>query len=347
MLCLLMVWEGASGETREAISRVLEIAGEELKAEQRPLRILKVQQLLSLALPVRGPGLEVAIANSLWCSDQLKVQAAYLAEVNKNYAAEVFSIPMAEPQSLEQINSYVAQKTVGKIPQILHSVDPLLVLLVVNAIYFKALGHQPFERRLTRMERFTAAGKDTIEVPLMHQHNEYSYYEERSFQAVRLTYQVGRVGMYVFLPAKDSSLPEFLQTATSAVWDRWLRSFRDTEGTLALPRFKVDYDVRLGPILADLGMGEAFLQETARFDHIAPPPPYLWLGEVIHRAVVEVNEEGTEAAAVTAMEMLNLDAISQPPPPPFTMIVDRPFFFAIRDDLSRTTLFMGAVNNPV
>jgi serine protease inhibitor len=227
MLCLLMVWEGASGETREAMSRVLEITGEELEAEQRPLLILKVQQLLSLALAIRGPGLEVAIANSLWCSDQLKVQAAYMAEVNKNYAAEVFSIPMAEPQSLEQINAYVAQKTLGKIPQILHSVDPLLLLLVVNAIYFKALWHEPFERRLTRMERFTAAGKDTIEVPLMHQHSEYSYYEERSFQAVRLTYQVGRVGMYVFL------------------------------------------------------------------------------------------------------------------------IVDRPFFFAIRDDLSRTTLFMGAVNNPV
>lgn len=345
MLCLLMVWEGASGETREAMSRVLEVAGEDLEAAQRPLRILKVRQLLSSALAISDPGLELAIANSLWCDNQLRVQSAFLSEVQKKYAAEIFSVSMAKSESVARINSWVAEKTRGKIRQILDSLDSLAPLVAVNAIYFKGLWQEPFEKRLTRMEPFLAAGKQTVQVPLMHQDDEYPYYEERSFQAVRLSYRGERVGMYVFLPAKDSSLPDFLHTATPALWDRWLRSFRDAKGTVALPRFKFEYGVVLEPILADLGMGEAFRPQTAGFDHIAPPPPPLWLSDVIHRAVVEVNEEGTAATAVTALSVgaaLN----RPPPPPPFTMIVDRPFFFAIRDDRSGTVLFMGAVNNP-
>jgi serine protease inhibitor len=172
-LCLLMVWEGASEDTREAMSHVLEIAGEELEPAQRPLRIMKVRQLLSSALAMHGAGLELAIANSLWCSDQLTVQPAFLAEVKKNYAAEAFSIPMANPRSVVQINSYVAQKTADKIPNILDSLDPLLLLLVVNAVYFKGLWQEPFEKRLTRMDRFQAAGKGTIQVPLMRRHDEF------------------------------------------------------------------------------------------------------------------------------------------------------------------------------
>jgi serine protease inhibitor len=150
--------------------------------------------------------------------------------------------------------------------------------------------------------------------------------------------------MYVFLPTKDFDLPDFLDTVTPAPWDRWLLSFRNREGTVVLPPFKFEYSVGLEPILANLGMGEAFRPGNALFDNIVAPPPPLWLGRVIHRAVVEVNEEGTEAAAVSFIETLGASAIPQRR---FTMIVDRPFFFAIRDDQSRTLLFMGVVNNPV
>ena len=152
--------------------------------------------------------------------------------------------------------------------------------------------------------------------------------------------------MYIFLPANRSALPDFLDTVTPVLWDRWLASFRHRVGTVALPRFKFEYGVGLRPTLADLGMGEAFRAGEARFDNIATPPPPLWLGGVIHRSVVEVNEEGTEAAAFTRFLTLGAAPIHQTPPVPFTMIVDRPFFVAIRDDRSRTILFMGAVNNP-
>jgi serine protease inhibitor len=343
MLCLLMVWEGASGETRDAMSCVLEIAAEDLEPSQQHLRILKVRQLLSSPLAIRDPGIELAVANSLWCDSQLQAQSAYLSDVKKHYAAEVFSIPFCQPQSVDRINSWIAQKTRGKITQILDSLDSQAMLVALNAIYFKGLWYEPFEKRLTSIKPFLAFGKQTVEVPLMHQSGEYAYYEERSFQAVRLPYRGDRVAMYVFLPAKDSSLLEFLATVTPALWDRWLTSLEATKGTVALPRFKFGFGLELKTILGKLGMAQAFTPETACFDRIAPPPPRIWLASVSHRALVEVNEEGTEAVAYTAAEGV---ALGRRPPPPFTMIVDRPFFFVICDSQSRSLLFMGAVNNP-
>jgi len=345
MLCLMMLREGATGDTREAMTRVLELAGEDLEPSQRPLQVLNALQRLKSALDASDPGLELAIANSLWCGDQLPIQPAFLSEVRKNFAAEIFSVPLADPRTVTRINSWVAENTRGKIPRMLDALDALSMLVAVNAIYFKGLWREPFEKRQTRPAPFHPAGKLAIQVPLMHQDDEYPYYEDPSFQAVRLPYSGGRVGMYVFLPAKNSSLPDFLQSAAPALWVRLLGSFRNTAGIVALPRFKFEYQARLESILVTLGMGVAFRPQTARFDRIALPPPPFWLDGVIHRAVVEVNEEGTEAAAATA-SVLTLAAASLSPPP-FQMIVDRPFFFAIRDDHSGTILFMGAVNNPV
>jgi len=338
-----MLWEGASGETRDAMSRVLEIAAEDLEPSQRHLRILKLRQLLSSTLAIRDPGIELAIGNSLWCDSQLPVQSAFISEVKKHYAADVFSIPFSQRQSLAQINSWIAEKTRGKITQILDSLDSQAMLVALNAIYFRGLWYEPFEKRLTSFKPFLAFGRQTVEVPLMHQSGEYAYHEERSFQAVCLPYRVDRVGMYVFLPAKDSSLPDFLAAITPDLWERWMASFVPTKGTVALPRFKFSFGLELKAILGKLGMGLAFDAQTACFDRIRPPPPPMGLASVFHRALVEVNEEGTEAVAYTAGEGA---VLSSKPRQPFTMIVDRPFFFAICDSHSRSLLFMGAVNNP-
>jgi serpin B len=122
-------------------------------------------------------------------------------------------------------------------------------------------------------------------------------------------------------------------------------SFTQTEGLVGLPRFKFEHRVNLNPILVNLGMSEGFDRERAQFDGMALPPPPLYIGQAIHRALVEVNEEGTEAAAVTAATVC-FAAEHAPKPRGFQMILDRPFFFAIRDDHSNMILFMGAVNDP-
>ena len=139
MLCLLMMWVGASGETREAITRVPELAGDDLEPSQQPQRIEQTRQLLSAALAVHGPGLQLAVGNSLWYDEQLKVQSAFLSEVQRNCAAEVFSVAMGKRESVGRINAWVAEKTRGKILQILYSLDPLALIVAVNAVYFKCL----------------------------------------------------------------------------------------------------------------------------------------------------------------------------------------------------------------
>ena len=336
LLCLMMAWEGARGQTREAMARVLEIA-EDPECCHRFLRS---------TLTASGPGVELSIANSLWCDEQARIVPAFLITAREKYAADVVSLPFRSPETVLRINAWVAEKTRGKIGSIVEKLDPLELLLALNAVYFKGMWEEPFEKSRTHDELFFAFRKRTVKIPLMRRFDEYFYHEESAFQAVRLPYQGRRVGMYIFLPSKKSSLPAFLRTLTSSQWARWMRSFALREGTVALPRFKFEHQVELVPVLTNLGMSDACDPSRAQFDGIAPSPPPLYIGGVIHRALVEVNEEGTEAAAVTVMRMVALSVKPPPRPRVFEMIVDRPFFFAIRDDQSNMILFMGAVNDP-
>ena len=335
MLCLMMLREGATRETREAMAKVLEIFDDSEDG----------QRFLKTALAVPRPGLELAIANSLWCDEQARMLPAFLTLAREKYGAEVVSLPFQSAETVPRINAWVRNKTRGKIGGIIDSLNPVALLVALNAIYFKGLWAAPFEKSFTREERFFLTGNHSIKVPLMRRSGSYRYHEESTFQAVRLPYQGDRVGMYIFLPSQASGLPAFLRTLTSAKWGRFIPTFTKTEGTVGLPRFKFEHQVDLVPILAKLGMSEAFDPERAQFDGLALPPPPVYIGQAIHRAVVEVNEEGTEAAAVTAFT-LGLSSMLQSQPRRFQMILDRPFFFVIRDDHSNVILFMGAVNDP-
>jgi serine protease inhibitor len=335
MLCLMMVWDGATGETREAMAKTLEI-GEDPDGCQR---------FLKAALDISGPGLALAIANSLWCDEQARMLPAFLTMAREKYAAEVVSLPFQSPDAVSRINAWVAEKTRGKIGSIIDALDSSGLLVALNAIYFKGLWKAPFEKSFTREERFFTPGNYSIKVPLMRRSGYYPYHEESGFQAVRLPYQGNRVGMYIFLPSKRSGLPGFMHTLTSTEWGHWMWGFTETDGLVGLPRFKFEHCVNLNPILASLGMSEVFDPERALFDGISLPPPRLYIGQAIHRALVEVNEEGTEAAAATAFAF-DSAARHSPKPRVFQMILDRPFFFAIRDDHSNMILFMGAVNDP-
>jgi serpin B len=269
---------------------------------------------------------------------------AFLSMAREKYAAEVVSLPFQSPNSVPRINAWVAEKTRGKIGNIIDALTPSGLLVALNAIYFKGLWKAPFEKSLTREERFFTPGNHSINVPLMRRSGYHRYHEEPAFQAVRLPYQGNRVGMYIFLPSKKSGLPAFLRTLTSAEWGRWMGTFTETEGLVGLPRFKFEHCVKLVPILTNLGMPEAFDSERAQFDGMALPPPPLHIGQAMHRALVEVNEEGTEAAAATDVTVCL--AARARKPRVFQMILDRPFFFAIRDDHSNMILFMCVVNDP-
>jgi serpin B len=180
---------------------------------------------------------------------------------------------------------------------------------------------------------------------MMHQSGEFSYKENDLYQAVSLPYGKGRMSMYVFLPAEGSKLDDFYRGLSSDAWNEWVTGFQRREGSLAVPRFTLEYAVRLKGILIALGMGKAFSPTEADFSAMCTVHEQnVYIDDVLHKTFIEVNEEGTEAAAVTAVKM-KLTAVAEKPEP-FQMIVDRPFFVVIRDNETGLVLFMGSIVEP-
>ena len=198
----------------------------------------------------------------------------------------------------------------------------------------------------TREEDFNLADGSQKKLPMMAQSGKYNYYQDKDFQAVSLPYGTGRISMYVFLPDKSTTPDQFERNLTAENWETWMRSFREAPGEVMLPRFKIEYEVELNDALKALGMAEAFDPHRANFSGIAQmsQAEKIYISEVKHKTFAEVNEEGTEAAAVTSVGMQVTSA--RLPQENFIMKVDRPFFLAIRDNLTGTVLFMGSIVDP-
>ncbi len=340
LLCLGMLHEGAAGETRQAIARALQVTG--LEPEKFRLMIAALRS----SLRMREPALQLEVANSLWCDHKLQVNPEFIKEVITAYESEVRVIELGGPGAVAEINSWVSEKTHGKIQNVINNLDSLTSLVAINAIYFKDLWRVPFETADTRDETFHTSNDRQVKVPLMIQFGSYSYYEEKIFQAVRIPYRTSRLSMSVFLPAEGSSLVSFLQHFDSGAWDHCTHNFDEVPGLLRVPRFKLEYGANLKTALTNLGMGIAFDSESAQFDGIHVPPPATWIDQVRHQAYIEVTESGTEAAAATAAIPMTMASMKARPTRTFRMIVDRPFFFTICDNSTDTILFMGAIEDP-
>jgi serine protease inhibitor len=335
---LTMTYNGAAGTTQEAMARTLRFAGMDLHDVNRGHAVLKE------VLENPDPQVQLEIANSLWARKGIRFRPEFLAANRSFYDAEVMVLDFRDPGSLSAINGWVNRKTKGKIDRIVDRIDPSSILFLINAVYFKGKWTEPFDENVTREHPFTLLDGRQKSHPMMFQSGRYRYLEGEGFQAVSLPYGEGRVSMLVFLPSRDSSLHAFHTSLSRQAWDGWMTRFRYMEGDIALPRLKLDYEATLNEALKALGMAIAFDRNRANFERMCPSPPRLYIDQVKHKTFVEINEEGTEAAAVTSVEM---KATAMPPPEKhFTMVVDRPFFFAIRDNDTGTILFVGSIVEP-
>jgi len=335
-IALSMLYNGASGTTQQEMADVLSLQGIDLKD------INAANESLGQSLQKADAKVQIAIANSLWAKQGFSFQHQFLKNNRQFYNAQVTSLDFASPEAVGIINQWVEESTQGKIAQIIESLNPDDVLFLMNAIYFKGNWTNQFDKNLTTQQPFYLSDGTSKQHPLMSRRGEYHYYENEQFQAVSLPYGSRRLSMYVFLPKKNSNLEAFLGQLNSNNWTQWLSQFRNREGLVKIPRFKLEYETELQNALAALGMKTMFDSTQANFTNLTSEQ--VKVDRVKHKTFVEVNEEGTEAAAVTSIGIQVTSAM--PAKEPFTMIVDRPFFCAIRDDQTGMVLFMGAIFEP-
>lgn len=340
-LALTMTYNGADGTTKEAMARVLGVSGMDIDELSRANAVL-ISNLL-----YGDDKLVLEIANSLWAKQGITFYDEFMNRNQTFYFAGLFPITNAAA-----INGWVSDKTHDKITHVLDSVDPAAILYLINAIYFKGTWTHEFDKADTQDRPFYLAGGGQKNVPMMELADTLRYYRGEGFQAVSLPYGGGRFSMYVFLPDENSSLSAFHANLTPENWQAWMGEFERAEGTVILPKFKIEYerliDNPLNAPLIALGMGVAFEPYGANFGKMLPLEQFggenVYISFVLHKTFCEVNEEGTEAAAVTVVE-IRVTSVG-PGPQPFTFRADRPFFYAIRDNESGTILFMGSVVDP-
>lgn len=343
-LALSMAYAGSAGTTQEAMGNSLQFGN------ASPDAINQESQSLMQALSNRGD-INLTVANSLWLNsaDGFQFMPNYQSSMGAYYDATAQTLNFNdEPASADAINGWVGNKTNGKITSIVQSsVLPDYQAALVNAVYFKGRWMTPFDPNLTQNETFTGNDGTRLQVPMMSQSGAYSYFEEKDgsgnvgLQAIQLPYgnlTDHDISMYVFLP---SNISNFTQGLNENRWDGMNAEFGSHEGSILLPKFKYGFDDELIPALSQMGMGVAF-SSAANFSKMSDTP--LVIGTVEHKAYIETDEQGSEAAAATFIGMAG--AVYNPTPP-FSMDVDHPFFYAIVDGTNGEILFMGVVNDPL
>lgn len=337
MLALAMTANGADGATLRGMLRALELPDASLDDLNTAMG--------GLLRAARGvSGVKLAIANSLWGNQQVAFDEQFLRRCREVYQAEAAALDFSDRASVSRINAWVNQQTGGTIPTIVDGLSPLDVLVLINAIFFKGTWTTQFDPKITRPFPFNLPDGSKRPRPLMNLSSKFDYAEYDTFEVIRLPYGDGRISMYILLPARASHPADLLGQLDERGWDQALAGLERREGMIALPRFKLEYGADLNEMLGAMGMDDALTPERADFGRMAPRGSEFFIGLVRHKTFLEVNEEGTTAAGATAVTMRTL-SISHGPPP-FTMIVDRPFCCAIRDDSSGVLLFLGAVVDP-
>ena len=345
-LALSMTYNGAAGTTASEMQNVLGFSGMDRD------EVNSASQILLSNLIYGDEQVRLDIANSLWPREGTVFNDAFITRNRQYFGAEVNPIDMLNPASVGIINNWVSNNTHGKIEQVLDAIPSDAALYLINAIYFKGTWTYEFDPDDTRDGQFTCGDGSTVTVPMMELESGYNdgndkrlrHMQTDDFQAVSLPYgDDGRFSMYVFLPHSTTGLEAFMADLTEENWNTWLESFQPAEGTVYLPRFSLEWDAELQDTLAVMGMPSAF-SGSADFSDMFPPdsPQRVFISRVIHKTILEVNEEGTEAAGVTVVEMRFTSVGGGR----FTMRMDHPFFLAIVDNTTGTILFMGNVSDP-
>jgi serine protease inhibitor len=331
---LSMTLNGADGTTRDAMTEALRING--LTPE---IVNDSYKNLVSALLSIDNKRVYLNIANSVWTEKNFAVKKPFTDCLTEYYNAESRSFDISDQAASKIINTWIENKTNGLIKEMVDKLESNSVMLLINAIYFKGKWNSQFIIKNTVNKPFYGPSGTSTEVPMMKQKADFRAYKGNGFKVAEFPYGQGNFVMDVILPDENNGLTGIIQLLSESSFNEWIAGMREAETELSFPRFKYGYKKKLKDILSDMGMGVAFT-DNADFSNISDQS--LLINDVTHQAFIETNEEGTEAAAVTVVDIITTGA----PVAPFVFNADHPFIFIIREITTNSILFMGKVVNP-
>jgi serpin B len=336
-----MAYAGAGGNTAAEMALTLHFT---LPAD----RLHPAMGALLTNLNADHPGYQLRVADALWAEKDLTFLDDFLKLTREDYGAgfRPVDFKVAPDAARTIINQWVEEKTEDKIKNLLPpgAIKPDTRLVLTNAIYFKGDWATQFNKAATSDEDFHRTAAQTVKTPMMHLQTRLGYYDEGTFRAVAIPYKSGELSMVVFLPNDVAGLRALESSLTAANTQQWLSAnWASPKVILSLPKFKMTSEFELSGALSALGMKQAFARGAADFSGITGKKD-LWISAAIHKAFVDVNEEGTEAAAATGIVMRSMAMAHEEQQIVFR--ADHPFLFFIRDNRSGAILFMGRVSDP-
>ena len=340
---LAMTYAGARGRTADEMAATLKFPADWLAQADR---IHAAFARLNADLNAEGKPYELSVANALWGQKGYGFLKDFLGLTERHYGAGLHEVDFARNTegARKTINTWVEKQTRDKIKDLIPmgAVQPLTRLVLTNAIYFNGTWMHQFEKKRTKDADFFVTAAEKVTVPTMNQTKHFRHADCGTFQMLQMPYKGNELAMVVLLPKQANGLPALEGQLSGAMLAERLRSLKHENVRLYLPRFTMTWRVLLAGVLKKMGMPLAFSASKADFTGMNGGVEPLWIDEVIHKAFVDVNEEGTEAAAATAVMMLGTGM----PRRPVVFRADHPFLFLIRDTRSGAVLFMGRVVNP-
>jgi serpin B len=287
------------------------------------------------------PSTALSIVNSIWYREGFPVKQSFLDLNRTHYAAETNGLDFSKPESVTKINEWCARSTGNRIKTVVEQIPDDAIMYIINAVYFKGIWRSKFDPANTRKESFHAANGTARQVDMMHQTQIFKYSSGENFAGIELPYGNGAFSMILMLPHEGKTVDDVLKSLTNDALNGILRTANLFDVHVALPRFKLECKYALHEkTLPAMGMKIPFSSVKADFGGISDIP--LYISGVFHKTFVELNEEGTEAAAVTSTE-IGVTSVGQSP---IDFRLNRPFLFVIMERSTGAILFTGKIENP-
>ncbi|MBN2663830.1 MAG: serpin family protein [Bacteroidales bacterium] len=329
-IALLMTLNGADGNTANEIKNTLQVSG--LSIEQ----INDCYKILIDELITTDRNVLLSIANSMWFDNSFFVFPEFISSLSDNYNAKIDAIDFTNPNSVNDINSWVKKNTNKKIDKIIDNFEPDEKMALLNAIYFEGQWHFDFDQSETSLQDFFLDDGTTIQVQTMTQNKTLKIASSQFYTAVELPYGQGNFVMDIFMPNEGFSIDTVIDSLLN--FKNIINDFYSADVELFLPQFQYEYNIKLNDILIDIGMPTAFT-DLADFSKISDKS--LAISRVLQKSYINVNEKGTEAASVTFVGFNDLASL-----PPAQIKLNKPFVYLIREVSTNTIIFIGRVSNP-